>query len=246
MTFGEIKTYLQNTLRAQFASPQKGPWATQDLIDNVDAGHQKMFTRVANQAEGFFETFDDLNEVAGVKTIDLPAQLHKLVRLERIKSGSTVLDIPIPLDRIQRDRSSITAYRSANRATSLSVIQGFYMLGQKQIVLEPAPGAASTGGLRCHYVFRPAKMTADAHEPFQKTAGAGGSGKDNLAEFHEIIALYALESMLMKMRDQERASFFMQRRMEREGELTAYLRGINMQEPRYARFTGEADQDWWW
>jgi hypothetical protein len=88
-----------------------------------------------------------------------------------------------------------------------------------------------------------ASMSSGSDTPFQISAGAATSGTDNLEEFHDLIALYALEACLLKEEGYAQMDRITAKRREREAELDAFMRQMQTQATRGPNITPD-EWDW--
>lgn len=247
MTRLEIQTYVLNMLQANASGAGAGVWTASEIQQYIRDGELKLFVLVADKNENFFSTSTTLSEVAGVATINLPTNLYRILYLERVfGNGATSAD-PQFIQPVDRNVSSISMARGSgwpySSVTDTSYPSYYMMQGQKTIELLPAPTSSSTDSLRLSYIARPAAMAGDTHVPFQITAGVGGAGTDNLTEFHDIIALYAIEKCLLKEEAYPQMDRISGMRRERERELTDYLNRMQVQAPRGINVTPD---EWSW
>lgn len=235
MNLGELRTRFYDFLQASLT---KGPW-TQAIVDSyVHDGHMRLFHRIAHKAEGFFRTTDVVNETAGQSTYNLPLNCYRVDAIERIAGGAST---PYFLQRIsyQPDTIDVMRSRPSGIGSTYPAPEAYYPNGQKSFTLTRASAVTVTAAFLVTYSYVPAKMTAITDVPFQKTAGIGGIGTDDLASFHDIIAWYAIDTAAMQS-EESLVPLVMQRLREREQELDVFLRNVNTQEPRFVSVTDNA------
>ena len=242
MTRLELQDFILEFLQA---STSKGIWTAAQIQRHIATAQFKMFTMVANLYERFCWTQSLINEVADQTAYSLPVDMYRLLFLERVNDAvsGAALNNPYFLKAITSVNSEEIDFhrRTAPVGQVRPQDETFYTQGQKTFILIQPSVATLTGSLRLSYIFRPAEMTSDTHVPFQQTSGTGGAGKDNLEEFHDVIALYALEMALLK---EANAVYqpISQRRLEREMELRRYLENINVADARFVHYVGD-DED---
>lgn len=230
MNFGQLRTHAFDYL---VSSPAQGPWTDAQMGRYINIAQYKVHGMVADEFEDFFSTTSTLSETSGTDTISLPTDLYRILSVERISGNNATVNSPIPLEKIDRRVSEIRAWRGAYPYTNGTAAFpcAYYAIGQKQIRLIPMPASTNTNSLRLTYIFRPAEMGSDIDVPFQQTAGSGGAGTDSLVEFHDVIAMYAVEMCLLTPGEENPAlaESISARRSERENELKTYLARINLQ-----------------
>ena len=84
-------------------------------------------------------------------------------------------------------------------------------------------------------------MQQDTDVPFQQTAGPGGAGMDSLDEFHDLIAMWAAEMLLLKEEALGQHAALKAERLERVTELREHMTQINLNDPKRVRI---AEDDW--
>lgn len=247
MTRLELQTYALNMLQANASGAGAGIWSASEIQQYLRDGELKLFVMVADKNENFFSTSTTLSEVAGTAAISLPTNLYRLLYVERIVGNGASTTSPQFVQPIDRNTTQIAMARGMNWpyvTQTNNPYPCYYMMhGQKTIEMMPAPTSSNTDSLRISYIARPAAMSADSDVPFQITAGTGGSGKDNLSEFHDIIALYAVEKCLLKEEAYPQMDRITGMRRERERELTDYLNRMQVQAPRGIHVTPD---EWSW
>ncbi len=237
MTRLEIQTQVLSVIQANLSGVDGGGvWGQTEILQYLRDSEMKLFVMVAAAHENFFRTTSTLSEVAGTALISLPTNTYRLLRLERIVGGQASSTNPIPLIPVDRNDSSIDFARGArypfNYDGTASYPHYYQMHGQKQIELMPTPNLSATDSLRISYIARPAAMAGDTHVPFQITAGTGGAGNDNLAEFHDILVLSVIEKCFLKEESYAQADRYKALRLEREAELMKYLSSTQVQATR--------------
>lgn len=247
MTFTQLRAYLTNFLQANASGAGAGIWTQTEMDQYLRDGELKMFLRVANKHENFFKTSTTLSEVANTSTINLPTNTYRLLKLERIVGFNASSVNPIAMNPIDRNVSSETVARSWDyllvNGGQAQYPMNFQMHGQKQIELFPTPSTSATDSLKLTYVYRPASMSSGSDTPFQISAGAASAGTDNLEEFHDLIALYALEACLLKEEGYAQMDRITAKRREREAEMDAFLRQMQTQATRGPNITPD-EWDW--
>jgi hypothetical protein len=134
---------------------------------------------VAYQNAGFFRTTALVNEVAAQSIYNLPSLCFKVESIERVAGASST---PYFLQRISYQPETIQDSRTSF-TPRLPTPEQYYQDGQKTFTLARASSATTTNAFRVTYVYYPAKMVADTDVPFQKVAGVGGAGTDDLSPF---------------------------------------------------------------
>lgn len=220
-----------------------GMSATQNNVSPIEVdrylneGQNDLHSKIALRHQSFFTAEATLNEVAGAKLINLPVDTHFLLRVDRVKtSGSVGGPLPYTMQRFRnnyRDRDQGRSFLAGQISIPGPQERGYVQLGQKQIEIVPAPLTSLTGSLEISYIYRPALMTDDTHVPFQKTAGTGGIGLDNLVEYHDLIYLYALIRMLNREAMGGEARAIQDGYDRRFVTMMADLQQMNLQEPDY-------------
>lgn len=220
------------------ASPTKGPWPETTAERHIEVGHMRMFEHVAHhRGEGFFRTTDLVNEVAAASAYNLPTQTYRVESLERLAGGPSTSLLPYFLQHIDYKSELLGHLRPNNLSLVIgNFAEQYYQNGQKTFTLVNASTGTVTNAFRVTYIYRPAPMTLDTHVPFQKTAGTGGAGLDNIEDYHDLIAWYALEIALQQEESAIHRAAVKYRR-EREAELDHFLHDTNTQEPRTVNFT---------
>ena len=247
MTRLEMQTAVFDLLQSNSSGAGAGVWTPSEVQQYIRDYELKLFVMIAGVHENFFRTTTTLSEVAGTATVDLPTNNYRILELERISGAGSSAVNPIPMVAISRTSDA----RDHARGTVLPIDSSgsraypvhFLTHGQKQIELVPVPSVSVTNSLKLGYVYRPAAMTADSHVPFQLSAGTGGTGTDNLAEFHDIIVLGAAEKAMLKEEGYPQMDRIQSMRREREAELVRYLKSMQVQGPRYI---GAAEREFFW
>lgn len=242
----DMKNYVANFLQVSPTFTNEN-WTALEVEQYLRDHELTIATMVAEKFENFFCTSASLSEVASVSIISLPTNCFRVLKVERIAGGGATTLTPIPLTKIQSNVTDESLARGGRLFESQYLgTQAFPMYyaqhGQKQIELFPTPAGTTANALRVTYIYRPAMMTSDTHSPFQETAGVGGAGKDNLEEFHDILPKYAIEMCLIKEEAYQQADRIRNERMLRESQLVTFLSRMNVQEPKFVRYT---DSDAW-
>ena len=247
MTRLELQNYALNMLQANASGAGAGIWSASEIQQYIRDGELKLFVLIADKNENFFSTSTTVSEVANTAAINLPTNLYRIQYVERIVGNGASTTAPQFVSPVDRNTTAISMARGANWplvTTTDSPYPCFYMMhGQKTIEMVPAPTSSNTNSLRVSYIARPAAMAADTDVPFQITAGVGGAGTDNLVEFHDIIALYAVEKCLLKEESYPQMDLITGMRRERERELVDYLNRMQVQAPRGIHVTPD---EWSW
>lgn len=247
MTRLEMQNYVLNFLQVNASGAGAGNWSASQIQQFIRDAELKVFAIVADKHENFFSLSTTLSETANAGTVDLPTNLYRVLYIERIVGNGATTTNPVQMHPIDSNVTQIRMARGMNWPfvdTANSPYPSYYMMhGQKQIELFPAPTQSNSNSLRLWYVFRPAAMASDSDVPFQATAGAGGSGKDNLSEFHDIIPMYALEKCLLMEESYPQMDRVTGMRRERERELVDYLNKMQVQAPRGIHVTAD---EWSW
>lgn len=243
MNLRELREAIYDFLQAE---PDRGLWSSQEIDRYIHQSHMKLFGHVAEAMEDFCVTTVTISEVADQADYDLATDLVRLVWARRVvNSSGGALTRPIPLRRVSRN--VIEVYRRSQGGPSTSTSAGsladaFYLTGQRQITLLVTPTASLTNSIQIRYVFRPAQMTQDIHVPFQQTAGIGGTGKDNLEEYHDLIWMYAAQIALLKEENMAMAGGLDSMYSRRLEELQNHIDRVNIHEPQFVhRSTTEED-----
>jgi len=241
VNFGELKSWVMDFLQATFSD---GNWGETEIERYIRDEELRLFTHVVGKDEDFFYVEGTpISEVAGQKLYQLPTNLYKLLRLERIAGLEASPENPITLAVVDHNYSSIQRARSRMLMTStvrtVFAPMHYQLHGQSQFELMPTPSSALANSLRPVYAARPAGMVDPSDVPFQITTGPGGAGKDDLREYHDIIALGACEKALLHEEAYPQADRVKMSRLERTRELDQYLSQINVQTPRFVHLTDE-------
>lgn len=247
MTRLQLETRAFDFLQSAASGAGVGIVGQAEMRENLREGELKMFEMVANKHKDFFSTTAQLTETENVSTIDLPTNLYRILYLQRIAGNNASTNNPLFMQVVDHNVTSMSLARGGDwpfyRVGSTSFPMYYRMIGQKQIELIPPPLATTANALLLTYVYRPAQMAADADVPFQSTAGAGGSGKDNLSEFHDIIWMCAVEKALLKEESFAQMDRMIALRREREREMMDYLSQTQTHQPRYINVSPD-EFDW--
>jgi len=227
------------------AEEDRGLWSSQEIDRYIHQAHMKVFGYVAEAMEDFCVVTTTISEVADQADYDLPTDLVRLVWARRVVGSGGSLTRPLPLRRVNRDAHEIYAQSPSlpGNSSTGDIADAFYLTGQKTMTLLDTPTAALTNSIQVRYVFRPAKMTQDTHVPFQQTAGAGGTGFDNLEEYHDLLWLDAAQLALMKEESDAQVANLGRRYQTRISELQNHIDRVNIHEPRFVRQYDE-DNNW--
>lgn len=246
MTFADLRNYVFDFLMANPSAAGAGIWSQAEVEQYIRDGELKMFCAIADKHDHFCITSTTLSEVAN-QTIDTPENCYRIIWLERIAGAGASTQRPFFMQVVDKNFSSVDQARGywwpymAGVPTTMPV---YYMNhGQKKIELYPTPQISTANSLRLTYIYRPAEMVNDGDRPFQEANGPGGLGRDNLAEFHDIIAKYAIEACLLKEEMYPLADRVKAERLEREGELKNYLGTVNVQMPKFVHQTEDVWED---
>lgn len=247
MTRLEIQTYALNMLQANASGAGAGIWTAAEIQQYIRDFELKTFLMIAGKHENFFRTTTTLSEVSGTATINLPTNLFRVLRIDRISGGQTSATSPAPLVPIDRNDGAIDNARGSQYPIDLNgtgLYPMYYQLhGQKIIELLPTPAISVTNSLNLIYVYRPAAMASDSDTPFQASAGAAAAGTDNLLEFHDIIALGVVERCFLKEESYAQYDRIKALRQEREAELVKFLTQMQTQAPRGINVS---QREWEW
>lgn len=238
MTLAEIEQYVLDFLQFDYAN---GNWTQAEIQRYIRDEELRMFVHIVSKDEDFFLTTGTLSEVAGQALYVLPTNFYKGLRVERIQGALATPQTPVPMNVVDKNAVSVQRSRGAwwpSLTPGTSVTPMHYMFhGQSQLELFPPPATAITNSILVTYAARPIGMFAPTDVPFQIVAGAGGPGKDDLREWHDIIALGACEKALLHEEAYPQADRVKALRMERLAELTNYLAQINVQSTRFVNVT---------
>ena len=238
MTLSDLEAYVQNFLQFTYAN---GNWTQPEIQQYLRDEELRMFVHIVGKDEDFFETSTTLSEVASQAVYTLPTNFYKCIRVERIQGANATPQLPIPLNVVDKNASSISQARGAWwPSITPGTVQApmHYMVhGQSTLELIPSPSNSTANSLTVYYAARPIGMFAPTDVPFQIVAGGGGPGKDDLREWHDIIALGACEKALLHEEAYPQADRVKMLKNERLSELTNYLAQINVQQPRYIQIT---------
>lgn len=208
-----------------------------ELTDYVHHAHMSLSTMISSQGDRYFHKTATFNETAAQGVYDLPLDLERLLRLERVAGGySGVLPRTIPS--IGGNHNEIDVLRSVPPTLSTDPLtESYYQHGQKHIEFVNASLTTVANAFKAYYTFRPARMTADTHVPFMSPAAAApGTAYDNLDQWHDIIALRTLEMALLKAGDVS-ASAIGAKAEKREYDLRRFLGTAHKQRPRMVAYT---------
>ena len=206
MNLGELRTAAYDWLLMSSTENLASPT---ELNRYLNQAQRRLHRRVVMEQLNFFSATTDLSEAADTATIDLPTTLYEIQFIERIAGTNASEERPIPMRRIGKSNDSFYENRVNLRYGGLSGSSNrlpltYAVEGKARIRLMPTPKNAQTNSIRLYYTFKAADMTADTHVPFQETAGTGGSGTDDLSEFHEIIWMMAAMLVASKEEDSPR------------------------------------------
>lgn len=240
-----LETYVANALQCDPTFPSGSQnWSKSEVDQYLDDEQMKLFVHVVGKDEDFlYTTATPISEVAGTALYSLPTNLFRVLRVERIAGMTASTTNPIPMCPVEKNVSQLTLARGwgwpylAQTGAGVAWPMNYQIHGQSQLELIPPPTTNTSSAIQVVYAFRPATMAAPTDVPFQLAAGSGGAGKDNLTEFHDLIALGAIEKCFLKTENYAQADRFKQLRLERLAELTNYLRQINVQQSRSIRVT---------
>lgn len=242
MNLLELKNWVYRFLQA---TPDNGNWPEAEVEQYLRDEELKMFMHIVAKDEDFFYTVGTpISEVALQATYPLPTNLYKLLRLERVSGGATSLTNPVALAAVDKNFSQEQRARGTGWPTAapgLAYLPMAYILhGQNSFELVPTPASAYASSLRPIYAARPAGMVLPTDVPFQITSGPGGSGTDDLREFHDLISLGACRSCLEHEEAYPQADRIERRYEERLFDLRQYLAQINVQQPRFVHVTDQS------
>lgn len=234
MNLLQLETYVANFLQVA-TDFTNGNWSKAQVDQYLFDGEMRVFTAVAAQHEDFFWATSTLSETANVATVNLPVNCYRIMDMERIVGGSASTSSPMQMTKLDRTPEARNIARAASTlmgpssATSYSM---YYMShGQKMVELVPAPTVTVANSLLLTYCFSPIGMAAPTDVPFQAVAGTGGAGKDNLPEWHDLIAKFAIYSCLNQEESFPQADRVMSEIQKRERELLTFLASTNVQAP---------------
>lgn len=192
MNFQELKIAYFD---CQMITPTSGHVNQVEAERHLNEAQREIHNEVAAKFAGFFETSVTLSEVSGAQEINLPTNLLRIDRLQRVAGYSASLTSPQPMERVNRAHSEVTVSNTitpyVNQNATGTYYNQYYPRGQKQVVLVVPAQATRADSLRLFYTYRCADMTADANVPFQAVAGTGGAGLDNLEDWHHLIWMRA-------------------------------------------------------
>jgi hypothetical protein len=238
MTLADLKQCVLDWLQTTFAD---GPWTENEVERHLRDGELIVHSMAAEKFEDFCITSALVSEVSGTAIIDLPANVFRVVKVERVVGGLATTAAPIPLRKMSRNvtdeqlaRGSRWPYGAITPGTAESPMN-YYQHGQKSIELFPTPATTVTNSLKVTYIYVPDPMVDDTDVPFQEAHGPGGVGKDSITSFHDILCKYAAEMCFLKEEAYPQADRVKQERMMRQAQLMQHLSHMNVQEPRYIR-----------
>jgi len=235
MTLTAIENYVLNFLQTSFTT---GNWTQAEIDQYIRDSELMTHGMIAEKYENFFRTTSQLSVTANQALVDLPTNLYRTLEVDRIVGLGASTSNLLRLTKVER---TVEHQWLARADGSFFLLGGpnttaypmyYRQHGQKQIELLPTPSATTANSLLIGYIYRPAAMAAGTHVPFQEVAGAGGSGKDNIEEFHDILGKYAIEMCLNKEEAYPQADRIRQERLWREGQLMDFLARMNVQEPK--------------
>lgn len=235
MNLLQLETYVANFLQVDVAFTT-GNWSKAQVDQYLFDGEMRVFTLVASQHEDFFHTTALLSETANTATVNTPTNCYRIMDLERVSGGSATTTNPMQMTKIDRTPEARNIARAASGLLSpLGTATGYPMYymshGQKTIELFPIPTSTIANSLLLTYAFSPAGMTATTDVPFQISVGSGGAGKDNLVEWHDLIAKFATYACLNQEEAFPQADRVMSEIQKRERELLTFLASTNVQAP---------------
>ena len=210
--------------------------STTELTRYINQAQNRLHQRVAAKQLNFFSVTADLSEVVDATTINLPTDLYEIQYAERIGGGGSSERRPVPMRRIRKSNDS--TYETRHVSQYGGVVNRrplhYIMEGRARIRLVPTPQEALTGYIRLYYVFKPAEMVSDTHVPFQQSVGTGGAGKDDLAEYHDILYLMAARRVAAKEESSNVYGMISNELNERLQELDDYLATVD-NSPRWVQ-----------
>jgi hypothetical protein len=234
MNLGTIRTRFWDFLQED---PTENHVLAAEAEEYIHQGHMELFQAIQAKQENFFLHDSLVGETASTKYVNMPSDLYKMLVLVRVSGGGASETNPIALRRAKMSAEELTSDVPRFFGSSQTQPPLLYVLaGQGRVLLYPTPAATIANSIRVYYVFRPARMTADAHDPLQRTAGAAGAGADTITDFHDYILWYALECAAAK-EESTQLGWLSAKRQERRLALERYLKDCNSAEPR---FVGES------
>lgn len=241
MTLDDLESYVKNFLQFDYGT---GNWTQAEIQQYIRDEELRLFVHIDSKDEDWFSTSASISEVGGTSVYSLPTNFFKGIRVERVLGGLATQQLPVPMNVVDRNYSTIQRARgswwpSTNPGTS-TIPMHYQFHGQRSIEIFPIPVVTLTNSIIVYYSARPNGMYTSTDVPFQIASGAGGSGTDNLSEWHDIIGLGACEKALLHEEAYEQADRVKALRQERLQELTAYLAQVNKQMPRYIHVTDAA------
>lgn len=238
MTQAEIEQWVLNFLQTTYAD---GNWTQQEIQQYIRDEELRLFVHIVGKDEDFFQTTATLSEVANQQRYTLPTNFYKGLRVERIAGGNASPATPIIMNPVDRNADSETLARGAYwpfiGGGTMPFPMNYQLIGQNSLDLYPMPSSTIASSIKVTYAARPIGMTQPTDVPFQITAGPGGAGKDDLREWHDIIAMGATQRALEHEEAYPQADRMGSRYAARLAELSKYLAQINVQAPRYVRVT---------
>jgi len=244
MTLADLENWVLRFLQTTYDT---GNWTQPEIQQYIRDEELRLFVHIVGKDEDFFQTTATLSEVANQQRYTLPTNFYKGLRLERIAGGLASPTTPIVMNPVDRNVDSITLARSVYwpfiGGGTMSFPMNYQLIGQNSLDLYPIPASSLTNSLKLTYAARPAGMVNITDVPFQIANGPGGAGKDDLQEWHDIIAMGATQRALEHEEAYAQADRMGARYAARLGELSAYLAQINVQAPRYVRVTEDTWND---
>ena len=238
MTLAQIEQWVLNFLQTDYAT---GNWSQQEIQQYIRDEELRLFVHIVGKDEDFFQSTATISEVASQRRYSLPTNFYKGLRVERIAGGLSSPSTPIIMNPVDRNADSETLARGAYwpfiGGGTMPFPMNYQLIGQNSIDLYPTPSGSIANSILVTYAARPTGMVASTDVPFQLSAGPGGAGKDDLREWHDIIAMGTTQRALEHEEAYAQADRMGARYAARLAELTNYLAQINVQAPRYIRVT---------
>jgi len=235
MNFGELKTATYDWLQAR---PGNSVWLPSEIERYINDGQFEYGRQISKNYEGFFSAAATISEVENQSEYDLPTDLFQLTGVWEAITLPDQQRIPIRQINSSQDNRFSEFYSSSYR-------RAFFTRGQKKLVLNVASSVNLADSIAIEYIYRPTKMIDDDDEPWQSVAGPGGTGKDNLEEFHNMLWMHAAVFALAKEGRPDEAVFLRQELAVRKVELLDHLDDISSVEPRYVNYDDEDIGDTW-
>lgn len=228
---------LQTSTGGTLGNPGLSRTGNDEVDDFIHMAHLELFTKITSQGNRYFHKTALVNETAAGKVYDLPLDLYRLIRIERVAGGGGT-PIPYSMSALGGSHYEIEARRlSPSSFANDPVTEAYYTHGQKQFELVNASVVSQASAFKVYYIARPAKMTAVGHVPFQSPAAtAPVTAYDNLDEWHDIIAWRALEMALLKCGDTA-ATAVGAKAVARERDLMRFLGDANKHARRSVTYT---------